>query len=483
MKPLSCAIATAVIGWLCTAALGQELNYNSFQRGTRSAMLGGAAVAGARDASAIFYNPAGLAFSAEDGFDLSAQAVRWESTDFRDLVGEGENVDTSSIDLIPLLLARHIAIDDENRFQLAVGLTSFQKREVGIQDLTRRTNDFLSGPDFPGTEQFSGRINNSISAAEYWASAGFAYRAGDHVSFGVSPIISYRQHRVVDQFSATLSPSPTLPISLSRDRVLDFYQFSYFLRFGVAWEVAEPLRFGFTASTPSRRIVGRGEVFQEEIITNGIVRADDSLGSLYGVGRQRGRDTNYRVPFHADFGIEWDFAESWTVATSIQYWDRLKKRAVVDVNPFEPFYQGVPLESGNSSSPLLTFYDARQEVINVSLGVEHHFDEANTGYFGFWTDFSPIEQGELKKSVALRQPFVTRSSVDVYNFITGLSHRGESSIITVGATVGFGTGRLFGPSVDFTSDDPSNLFGTPVPRKTDISLITAGVVFSYQYIF
>ena len=37
--------------------LAQEMNYNTFQVGSRSALMGGAVVGGVRDTSATFYNP------------------------------------------------------------------------------------------------------------------------------------------------------------------------------------------------------------------------------------------------------------------------------------------------------------------------------------------------------------------------------------------------------------------------------------------
>jgi len=40
----------------------QEMNYNTFQVGSRSVLMGGAVVGGVRDTSATFYNPGALAF-------------------------------------------------------------------------------------------------------------------------------------------------------------------------------------------------------------------------------------------------------------------------------------------------------------------------------------------------------------------------------------------------------------------------------------
>ena len=89
-----------------SSALGQELNYQPFQYGTRSALMGGAAVAGVRDSSAIVYNPAGLAMSQESSLSVSANAVRGGSMKLDNMLGAGTEVDALFFDAIPLVYGR-----------------------------------------------------------------------------------------------------------------------------------------------------------------------------------------------------------------------------------------------------------------------------------------------------------------------------------------------------------------------------------------
>ena len=57
--------------------LAQEVNYNTYQYGTRSALMGGAAVGGVRDSSAVYYNPGSLGFIQESSLSVSANAYRF----------------------------------------------------------------------------------------------------------------------------------------------------------------------------------------------------------------------------------------------------------------------------------------------------------------------------------------------------------------------------------------------------------------------
>ncbi len=55
-----------------SAAHAQETNYWTHALGTRSALMGGAVVAGVRDNSAIWYNPGALGFITNPSLSISA---------------------------------------------------------------------------------------------------------------------------------------------------------------------------------------------------------------------------------------------------------------------------------------------------------------------------------------------------------------------------------------------------------------------------
>src|SRR4030095_7082527 len=83
----------------------QEMNYNTFQVGSRSALMGGAVVGGVRDTSAAFYNPGALAFVENASVSVSANAFRFGNVTIDDALGPGENTTASLLEPIPLLVS------------------------------------------------------------------------------------------------------------------------------------------------------------------------------------------------------------------------------------------------------------------------------------------------------------------------------------------------------------------------------------------
>jgi hypothetical protein len=106
---------------------GQEMNYQPFQYGTRSALMGGAAVAGVRDSSAIVYNPAALAMSQETSLSVSANALRAGSMKLHDKLGAGADVDGLFLDALPLIVSGVTKVGD-----YAVGYGVWTKQQFAI---------------------------------------------------------------------------------------------------------------------------------------------------------------------------------------------------------------------------------------------------------------------------------------------------------------------------------------------------------------
>src|SRR5262249_13061534 len=83
----------------------QEMNYNTFQVGSRSVLMGGAVVGGGRDTSATFYNPGALAFVENASISVSANAFRFGTMTIDNALGPGEDASASLLEPIPLLVS------------------------------------------------------------------------------------------------------------------------------------------------------------------------------------------------------------------------------------------------------------------------------------------------------------------------------------------------------------------------------------------
>ena len=76
------AVILILVVFGTSRVLAQEMNYNTFQVGSRSALMGGAVV-GVRDTSATFYNPGALGFVENPSISVSANAFAFWQGDHR----------------------------------------------------------------------------------------------------------------------------------------------------------------------------------------------------------------------------------------------------------------------------------------------------------------------------------------------------------------------------------------------------------------
>jgi hypothetical protein len=161
---------------LCAAALlhvapavAQEMNYTPFQLGARSALMGGAAVGGARDSSATFYNPGALGFVTEPSLSVSANAFRYGRLKIYRALGDEEDVTTNLFDVVPLLVSGSAKLEWGHDWSIGYAILTRQQYNAslrGVVDNQRDASGFITG-----IEDFSGQFDDSRQVNEVWGDA------------------------------------------------------------------------------------------------------------------------------------------------------------------------------------------------------------------------------------------------------------------------------------------------------------------------
>ena len=101
MKRLFFAMLLAVIG--ARAAQAQDSHYWTQQYGSRSALMGGAVIAGVNDTSAGYYNPARLSWITNESLSASASLYQVDVLEVENGAGTGNSLKSTQARIVPLL--------------------------------------------------------------------------------------------------------------------------------------------------------------------------------------------------------------------------------------------------------------------------------------------------------------------------------------------------------------------------------------------
>lgn len=476
----------AVIGILVVfgtnMVLAQEMNYNTFQVGSRSALMGGAVVGGVRDTSATFYNPAALSFVENSSISVSANAFRFGKVTLEDALGPGEDATTTLLDPIPLLISGMLRFQSAPNWAFGYALVTRQQYSGNFNnsaDINRDTITIL-GTSFPIPNQVIAQSNISSKANEYWAMGAASWRINETLALGIAPIFALRQQSRIQRFSIeTIPMGAAAGISLIGQNTttdISFYQLSFLARFGVAWEPSSALKLGATVTTPNLKMVSSGKAFAESTFSS-------SVGDSFGSDFQDGLSANYRTPFSVAVGTEIKPGSPLTLGISVEYSTALGRQALLDVQRGRPFFRG-PGVTGPDSATFLTPLDERRAVVNVSVGVEYALNDTYAAYLGFWTDFSPLDSQQTRDVILNGQgAILPTGDVDIYHVVFGATRTTQRSKIAAGVVVSHGTGTS---QSNFDITRSGDILGsTPgdVLIERDVSFFSISLLLGYTYFF
>ena len=448
MKRIMAATLVVLLILSAGSVCAQMLNYQPFQLGVRPNLLGGAAVAGVRDSSALFYNPAALSFVSETNLGVSAQLVRYTNVTVEGALGSGEDFTDDGLEFIGNLFS--VGWSPSDKWSFAFGVA--QRSDYGW--------DFRGSVDrpvgrFPEAD-FAADFQSDSEGREVWCIGAASYRINEELSVGVAPIVSYRNYDIVQRRASVLSSSEALPsFNLSTTSQLfeaNFWQISLLARLALAWEPTPWLKLGCTFTTPGASLFGSGEELAMASRSSDL----DDQPDVSGRDAQEGLGTDYRIPLSAAAGAEFLFCEDWSFAISLEFHNGVDRTVVVDVDPNHGFFRDDPAIVLNGTQ-FMQIIDDRDTVVNVNVGVEYRINDKYSTYLGFWTDFSPVNLDTVRDLSETSGSYprtgfpITPESIDVYNFSLGATRRKGSNLIGVSIIPSFGTGSMIA-NVDYVND-------------------------------
>src|SRR6188472_4816621 len=119
---------------LCFSSIAQDTHYWALQFGTRSSLMGGAVVGRVKDNSAIFYNPACLAFIDTSSVTINADLYQLEKTRIENTLGYQKDFNNNNFKNLPLLISGLIPTRNPN-IKMGYGFAS--SVDYGFNGLAR----------------------------------------------------------------------------------------------------------------------------------------------------------------------------------------------------------------------------------------------------------------------------------------------------------------------------------------------------------
>jgi long-subunit fatty acid transport protein len=210
-----------------------------------------------------------------------------------------------------------------------------------------------------------------------------------------------------------------------------------------------PLSFGFTVTTPSLGIYGKGETVYNftavNIDTAGTGIGQSSMASNY----QPELSSNYRSPLSIAVGATYYFRKS-SLYFSLEWFNNINEFAVLQPENF------IAQSSGNTIS---TQYEHElRSVTNYGFGFQHEFNEKLSVYAsGIRDNSARITDSETPFSI---------SNWDIYHVTLGSAFTFWRLDLTCGLTYSFGS-EDFGETV-IPAEVSSRILEEPLePRKVN----------------
>jgi hypothetical protein len=416
-------------------------NYDRVYPGLIEALEGGAFVARARQAPALFYNPAGIALVERTVLNASAQGYQLTTISGSGFEQSSGGVFEGLPGFLGVVLGKEVIDWESVRIGFAVVTPAHS-------DLTT-----IASTTPAAGERASYTVHSSFDTLVPTFSVGWAvapsFRLGGSIEF---PYVSLSN---TGQLSGEITTATNSRATL---RTLAVSGSSLKVRgtVGVQWDPLSWLKLGALVRSPGLNIKSGGS-FQYEALTT------FATGSRQVFFQDPGVEFQYKLPLEAGLGAALEFGP-FGIEIDVRWHDG------TDAYPLyasTTLGRVVDTTSGTPVTSEFAFpgvsYRARQ-TWNGSVGGHWAFSESFVLSAGAYRDYSPVDP-------AVGHAF---RRVDILGFRAGVSFRIDKLTAAIGAGWEHGTGsdNLFPPA------------GLPVPEETaDLTLNTFTILFSVSFKF
>jgi hypothetical protein len=443
-----------------TSLSAQDANYWTNQYGTRANLLGGAVIGSVLELSGAYYNPGGLSLIEDPELILAAKVFQYPTITLRGAGYQDVKLNSSRIDPAPSMLA---------------GLVKFKwlgKNTLGYSIFTRHEVKFdLSGteiisldlyPSIPGDEVNVGTLRVTERLSEPWWGITWASRFMKKIGYGISTYALFRSHRATIQSSSEVITNDGEIYILNGSRDYKYSNYRLLAKLGFTFDFIG-LTMGLTVTMPSIELYGSGEAGINITYIGPDTTGDGKQETWAAVDYQDGVGSDYKTPLSIGIGTTLKFKKRTNIYFSAEWFNSIQKYDVIKTEDFLAQISGDTLSSKVTSES--------QQVLNMGIGIEHHFNKNISGIASFSTDYSS-KKPDTDTNLSI-------TSWDIFNVLAGASVIIKKTELTFGIGYSFGSDKF-----DFSTDSPiSDLINQIplIPDKVDFSYTNWKLVFGFSF--
>lgn len=463
-----------------TIVIAQDTHYWTNQFGARSAFLGGAVISGLDDNSAVYYNPANLAFISQSTVSLTTSVYKYDDINIANGAGKDVDLKSQRISLYQQLISGLLTKHPEKRFRLGFNIITRQHVNVDINQRHQGIYDIISSQ--PGTEAYIGNVELQNSLNETWGCIGAGYRINENFSVGLTAIVSYRNQKHFFSYTArafsgdSASVAAGIPIAIATNY---FYLdtrtnlIGGLLKAGFHGRIGG-WRFGLNITSPSLTIWGESRVQREDSQTN-IPGYNDKVKTEV----QTKLKSVYKYPLTIGTGVAFLY-KTGMIALSAEYFMAVPQYKMIESDPNQPTF---PANLGHGNMDFLTIHNGADHVVNGAIGWEQQLVEKIKLHLGFRTDFS---YAKLSDRVRPGDLTITSPPLDLWHFSAGISWMRKASLMSIGVNYTYGhRDQGYNQLINFTeplAQAPWFLFGKR-DESAYINYHSITLLIGYTYFF
>lgn len=439
-------------------ARADDTHYQTFLIGERALGMGGAATGVGSEASAVFYNPGGLAFTRDNGFSGNLSINAYDRRDIDQGYGS------------PLGVADLTATSRPAVPVFASGVAKFGRRDADgvrphafafttltpVQRSLRMTADLADGG-------VADTLRIDEQSRTLYLGPTLSFRLPRRVGFGVSLfLVTQRFRHSEDQVVVTEGEGdPSTGVFTNntlfvRESLLTRTTRHLVARIGVTWEPAPRWRLGVMVQPPGIEVTGEASI--RERISFADLLAEPATALLL-FDEQKGLGANAPIPFELRVGASFQATEDTLLALDLSVHgprgsadDRYRTYGAPAPDPV----------TGNTPLPgLFVEEDAyRTTEVNLSVGFEQVIRDSVPLRVGFFTDRSAAPAIDGPTDV------FQVAQVDRYGATFTLGWLAGGFELSVGAAALFGRGTGLRVNPDAGGAIPETYLPTDVRDRT-----------------